>query len=137
MQIAYITVLLFLQAARAALSAAIATQQQAQPEESRDSLPAFGSGIQFRPTKKVKQQGSTLTAQRPGPTPTLVLKDEDEHKDGSDDEDMQPVSKPALVSLVMPHCQYCMESSLFCFQKRRKNFSDTCGQNLCMCLCVV
>lgn len=87
----HITVCPFLQAARAASSAAIAAQQQAQPEASRDALPAFGSGIQFRPTKKVKQQGPSQCAQKTSPAPNLVLSDKDE--------DMRPASKPALVIL--------------------------------------
>ena len=96
----------FLQAARAASSAAIAAQQQqqqAQLEESRDPLPAFGSGIQFRPTKKVKQQHSAHPAQRAPPAIYLTEEAEDElNADIDNAEDKQRVSQPMMVSLSLP-----------------------------------
>lgn len=49
-------------AARAASSAALAAQQQTQHQEPNEPLPAFGSGIQFRPSKKARQQGSTAAS---------------------------------------------------------------------------
>ena len=80
------------QAARAASSAAVAAQQQMQHQDSREPLPAFGSGIQFRPTKKAKQQGSIQNSQKSAAVPNLAL------DDGSDGVDVQMVSIPVLVS---------------------------------------
>ena len=89
------------QAARAASSAAIAAQQQAQQQEAREPLPAFGSGIQFRPTKKVKQQGSSQASQKSAAVPHIhgEMDAADEMDDEMEDADVQPVSKPRVVSL--------------------------------------
>lgn len=90
------------QAARAASSAAVAAQQHMQQEEAKEPLPAFGSGMQFRPTKKVKQQGSSQAPQRSAAVSNRD--DEMEADDGMHDEmedaDMQPVTKPRLVGLL-------------------------------------
>lgn len=80
------------QAARTASSAAVAAQQQMPHQESREPLPAFGSGIQFRPTKKAKQQGLIQNSQKSAAVSNLAL------DDGSDDVDVQMVSIPVLVS---------------------------------------
>ncbi|KAL3142675.1 hypothetical protein ABBQ38_002981 [Trebouxia sp. C0009 RCD-2024] len=86
-------------AARAASSAAVAAQQHMQQEEAKEPLPAFGSGMQFRPTKKVKQQGSSQAPQRSAAVSNRD--DEMEADDGMHDEmedaDMQPVTKPRLI----------------------------------------
>lgn len=99
------------QAARAASSAAIAAQRQfQQQEEAREPLPAFGSGIQFRPTKKVKQQGSSPTSQRSAAVSARVddMEADDGMHDEMDDTDMQPVSKPRPVGLLsMAGCLTC------------------------------
>ena len=59
--------ILLMQAARAASSAALAAQQQAPSQEPTGPLPAFGSGIQFRPTKKAKPQASSGAAAAAAP----------------------------------------------------------------------
>lgn len=101
-------------AARAASSAAIAAQQQAQPEASRDALPAFGSGIQFRPTKKVKQQGPSQCAQKTSPAPNLVLSDKDE--------DMRPASKPALVEASCMDADFGEGAQVTASRPRRRQY---------------
>lgn len=85
------------QAARAASSAAVAAQQQSQPQEAREPLPAFGSGIAFRPTKKVKQQASSQAFQKSAAVSNP--NDELDADDGMDDADMQPVSQHMMVGL--------------------------------------
>lgn len=82
-------------AARAASSAAVAAQQQSQPQEAREPLPAFGSGIAFRPTKKVKQQASSQAFQKSAAVSNP--NDELDADDGMDDADMQPVSQHMMV----------------------------------------
>ena len=96
----------YMQAARVASSAAAAAQQQMQPQDPREPLPAFGSGIEFRPTKKAKQQGSIGTPKLAA-LPNLAL-DDDMNDDGeANDVAMRTVSKPALVSFEFAWCQNC------------------------------
>lgn len=89
-----------MQAARAASSAAVAAQQQMQQQNSREPLPAFGSGIEFRPTKKAKQQGPSQGPQKSAMLPDLSLSADMDADGGSNDVAVQPVLKAELVSAV-------------------------------------
>lgn len=88
------------QAARAASSAALAAQQQAQDQESTEPLLAFGAGIQFRPSKKARQQGSPALATVPGTAATSKSQHNMEDDGDSDEEAEIPVKKslPVLAS---------------------------------------
>ena len=101
------------QAARAASSAAAAVLQLQQ--ESREPLAAFGSGIEFRPTKKAKQQGSSQGPQKSAALPNLALDDDIDDDGGGNDVAMQPLSKPALVSFEHTCCQDCFYMDHWCF----------------------
>ena len=94
-----------LQAARAASSAA---QPKTQSQEPKEPLPAFGSGIQFRPTKKAKQQPTTQAPQKPVAASNLALQDEIEQE--SEDALMLPAAEPVAVrslSHSFGKCSYC------------------------------
>ena len=102
------TITICVQAARAASSVAAAAQQQMQQQDPREPLPAFGSGIEFRPTKKAKQQGSSQGPQKSAALPNLPLDDDMDDDGGGNDVAMQQVSQPALVSF---ECAWCQTAS--------------------------
>lgn len=89
-------------AARAASSAALLAQRQAQQEEPREPLPAFGSGIEFRPTKKARQQSSKPnTAAVKGSTAStdpVSLHIEEEDLETADMPQLQKQPLPAVAS---------------------------------------
>lgn len=80
-------------AARAASSAALATQQQTQHQEANEPLPAFGSGIQFRPSKKARQQGSTAAPVYATSVVKSVISQSMEDDDQNNEEDGMPLMK--------------------------------------------
>ncbi|DBA81791.1 TPA: hypothetical protein ACH3X1_007520 [Trebouxia sp. C0004] len=89
-------------AARVASSAALATQQQMQHQESNEPLPAFGSGIQFRPSKKARQQGSTAAPLSAASVVKSVVSQIMEDGDQNNDEDEMPLKQ----SYPVPIMQY-------------------------------
>ena len=104
-----------MQAARAASSAAAAAQQQMTQQEDREVLPAFGSGIEFRPTKKAKQQGSSQGPQKSMALSNLAPDDDIADDGGGNDVAMQPVSKPAMVSYECMWCKFRCYADLWSF----------------------
>lgn len=86
-----------------------------QQQNSTEPLPAFGSGIEFRPTKKAKQQGPSQGPQRSAMLPELSLNDDMDADGGSNDVAIQPVSKPELVSFACAGCKNCSYPDDSCF----------------------
>ncbi len=103
------------QAARAASSAALATQQQMQHQESNEPLPAFGSGIQFRPSKKARQQGSAAVPVSAAPVVKSVVSQSIEDDDQNNEEDEMPLKKSYPVSGMTFTCFWCnMSGTVSC-----------------------
>jgi len=100
------------QAARAASSAALATQQQMQHQESNEPLPAFGSGIQFvRPSKKARQQGSAAVPVSAAPVVKSVVSQSIEDDDQNNEDEM-PLKKSDPVSGMTFTCFWCNMSGI-------------------------
>ena len=84
-----------MQAARAASSAAAAAQMPVHVQEQPPDLPAFGSGIEFRPRKKPRQQPK---AEAPAAASTHIVSGP-----AQDDEDVMDAEQVRL-------CLFCVVS---------------------------
>lgn len=76
-----------------------------QQQNFSEPLPAFGSGIEFRPSKKAKQQGPSQGPQKSAMLSELSLSDDMDADGASTDVAVQPMSKSELVSATCAGCQ--------------------------------